>query len=139
MREALRLLEADGLVENVSWRGAVVRARRDGDRGEAGTWRTILEMAAAVLAIRNADAEDRRQLDRLARLTRSGARQAGAGQARRMLAQAILAAAHNRYLVSLIRRLPVECNAATAPAGEDRCDVLFLADVILGRAGDADA
>ena len=62
LREALRKLERDGLVEYVVRRGVVVRAFTIADVEEIYTIRNALEMLTLPAIVRNATAEDIRSL-----------------------------------------------------------------------------
>jgi DNA-binding GntR family transcriptional regulator len=69
VREALHLLEREGLVRLVPRRGAIVQGFTAADVRELYELRELLEPAAAALATARANAEERRAVQRLARLT----------------------------------------------------------------------
>ncbi len=69
MREALHLLEREGLVRLVPRRGALVQGFTAADVRELYELRELLEPAAAALATVRADAAERQAVQRLARLT----------------------------------------------------------------------
>jgi len=69
VREALHLLEREGLVRLVPRRGALVQGFTAADVRELYELRELLEPAAAELATRRASGEERQTVARLARLT----------------------------------------------------------------------
>jgi DNA-binding GntR family transcriptional regulator len=69
VREALHLLEREGLVRLVPRRGAIVQGFTAADVRELYELRELLEPAAAALATARAGADERREVQRLARLT----------------------------------------------------------------------
>jgi DNA-binding GntR family transcriptional regulator len=69
VREALHLLEREGLVRLVPRRGAIVQGFTAADVRELYELRELLEPAAAALAAVRADEDERRAVQRLARLT----------------------------------------------------------------------
>jgi DNA-binding GntR family transcriptional regulator len=63
IREAIRKLEAEGLVEHIPRRGVVVKGFSEEDIIEIYTLREALEALAAVQAVRRATREDIRQIE----------------------------------------------------------------------------
>lgn len=100
VREAIRRLEADGLVSHVPRAGAVVRQLSYPEIVELYEMRVVLEGTAARLAARSASEVE---LDELAAINADMAAAAGDGMAlyelNRLFHKTLIDAARNRYLV----------------------------------------
>ena len=106
VREALRRLEAEGLLSFESWRGVVV-ARLDRQQvGELYAMREVLEGAAARMAARHIDDAEVELLQLLLRDMEQAADDAATlAEMNRKLHQTIYAAAHNQYLMQTLGQL----------------------------------
>ena len=109
VREALRRLEAEGLLTFVPWRGVVVAELDRRQVTELYAMRTILEGAAARLAAQHVGEAEIDLMEGL--LARAKAATASGGDAEALAAinrqfhQAIYTGAHNRYLMQSLETL----------------------------------
>nr|WP_138467078.1 GntR family transcriptional regulator [Poseidonocella sp. HB161398] len=106
VREALRLLEAEGLVAHLPRQGAVVRQLDYAEVAELYEMRSVLEGTAARLAARIASDVELEELEVLqlaveAALARADER--GSSEANRQFHAALHDAARNRFLIGAIR------------------------------------
>ena len=97
VREALHLLESDGLVQLIPRRGAVVQALTHDDARDLCEMRLWLEPEAAALGAERATPRERREIERLAERTR--ARSADAFSLNRDFHHGLCAASQNRILL----------------------------------------
>lgn len=97
VREALHLLESDGLVHLIPRRGAVVQALTHDDARDLCEMRLWLEPEAAALGTQRATPRERREVERLAERTR--ARSTDAFRLNRDFHRGLCAASQNRILL----------------------------------------
>lgn len=106
VREALRRLEADGLLSFESWRGVVVSRLDRQQVGELYAMREVLEGAAARMAARHiGDAEIEVLQLLLEQMEQSADDAETLAVLNRKLHQSIYAAAHNQYLMQTLGQL----------------------------------
>jgi DNA-binding GntR family transcriptional regulator len=106
VREALRRLEAEGLLTFVPWRGVVVAELDRQQVIELYAMREVLEGAAAGLAARHVGEAEIDVLDGLlARAAKADGEPEKLAAVNRNLHQAIYAAGHNRYLLQTLNSL----------------------------------
>lgn len=106
VREALRRLEAEGLLTFVPWRGVVVAELDRQQVTELYAMRTILEGAAARLAARHVgEAEIDLMEGLLARAKAAAGKPETLAGVNRQFHQAIYTGAHNRYLMQSLETL----------------------------------
>jgi DNA-binding GntR family transcriptional regulator len=106
VREALRRLEAEGLLTFVPWRGVVVAELDRRQVTELYAMRTILEGAAARLAARHVgEAEIDLMEGLLARAKAAGGDAETLAAINRQFHQAIYTGAHNHYLMQSLETL----------------------------------
>lgn len=106
VREALRRLEAEGLLTFVPWRGVVVAELDRRQVTELYAMRTILEGAAARLAAQHVgEAEIDLMAGLLARAKASDGDAEALAAINRRFHQAIYTGAHNRYLMQSLETL----------------------------------
>lgn len=108
VREAIRKLEAEGLVEHQPRKGAVVKAFSEEDILEIYTLREAMEALAAVQAVRRATEEEIRRLekamDEIDRLCDLGEKADAAEvfEANRVFSEGVIAACHMPRLIQVI-------------------------------------
>lgn len=106
VREALRRLESDGLLNFESWRGVVVSKLDRQQVSELYAMREVLEGTAARMAAQHIDAADIELLRVLLEQAEvSSDDPARLAQLNRKLHQTIYAAAHNQYLLQTLGQL----------------------------------
>jgi DNA-binding GntR family transcriptional regulator len=106
VREALRRLEADGLLSFESWRGVVVSRLDRQQVSELYAMREVLEGAAARMAARHIDDAEIEVLQLLLEQMDQAADDAETlAVLNRRLHQSIYAAAHNQYLMQTLGQL----------------------------------
>ena len=106
VREALRRLEAEGLLSFESWRGVVVSELDRQQVGELYAMREVLEGAAARMAARHIDDAEVELLQLLLQeMEEAGEDAETLAELNRKLHQTIYAAAHNQYLMQTLGQL----------------------------------
>lgn len=105
VREALRRLEAEGLLNFESWRGVVVADLDRQQVSELYAMREVLEGAAARLAARHIDDTEIELLDLLLERSAAAADSPEAqAEINKQLHETIYCAAHNRYLLQTLEQ-----------------------------------
>lgn len=128
VREALRRLEADGLVVHVPRLGAVVKELTYQEVMELYEMRVVLEGTAARLAARHASELEIEELDALNQEMKAHAGDAAAlYRINRLLHAALLNAAKNRYLIKSMQALSrtLLILGPTTLSGEERAAAAF--------------
>ena len=106
IREAMRRLEADGIVEHRARIGAVVRSLGHSEVVELYEMRAVLERTAAELAAKHAVAAEVDTLDALnAKIANSLSDSAKAAAINQQFHQALYHAARNRFLIEATRAM----------------------------------
>ncbi|MEM1273328.1 MAG: GntR family transcriptional regulator [Pseudomonadota bacterium] len=127
IREAMRRLEADGIVEHRARIGAVVRRLSHTEVVELYEMRAVLERTAAELAAKHAAAAEIDTLDALnAKIARSVSDSAVAAAINQEFHQALYRAARNRFLIEATRAMSnaLLLLGPTTLADEDRIDAV---------------
>lgn len=144
VREALRRLEAEGIVEHSPRVGAVIRRLGHNELVELYEMRTVLERTAAEMAAKHASPAEIDVLDsrnaQIALCTDNPARAAALNQA---FHQGLYLAARNRFLLESARALnhALMLMGPTTLAGSERLEVVTgqHTEILQGlRAGDPD-
>ena len=106
VREALRRLEADGLLSFESWRGVIVAQLDRQQVGELYAMREVLEGAAARMAARHIDDAEIELLQLLLeQMDEARSDSERLAELNRKFHQTIYAAAHNQYLMQTLGQL----------------------------------
>ncbi|MEM1075759.1 MAG: GntR family transcriptional regulator [Pseudomonadota bacterium] len=145
VREAIRRLEADGIVEHRPRHGAVIRQLYHGEVVELYEMRTVLERTAAQLAAKHGTAAEFDALEDLnGRISAERATPAAAAAINQDFHRGVYLACRNRFLVEAARTLnnSLMLLGSTTFTDPERIDVVVsehaaLVDAL--RAGDANA
>jgi DNA-binding GntR family transcriptional regulator len=145
VREALRRLEADGIVEHRPRIGAVIRQLGHAEIVELYEMRLVLERTAAEMAAKHAVAAETDGMDRLnTKIAASIANSTKAAALNQKFHQSLYAAARNRFLLDAARALnnALLLLGPTTLADEERIETVCrqhrcIVDAI--RAGDEEA
>ena len=105
VREALRRLEAEGIVEHEPRQGAVIRRLSHSEVVELYEMRLVLERTAAEMAAKHAAGAELDELDALNEAMLAAATPAAAARENERFHQCLYMAARNRFLLTTARAL----------------------------------